>query len=67
MCREQIKEALDKIIYLTECEPIKLTVTSMIPDDVRVTYTDEDQCQTEYMYSQGELFLLNEGTQSVLK
>ncbi|MDG3085708.1 hypothetical protein P7F88_06170 [Vibrio hannami] len=67
MCREQIKEALDKIIYLTECEPVKLTVTSMIPDDVRVTYTDDEEFQVEYMYSNGELFLLDEGSQSLMK
>lgn len=67
MCREQIKEALDKIIYLTECEPVKLTVTSMIPDDVRVMYTGDDECQVEYMYSNGELFQLDNGNQSLLK
>ena len=55
--RYQIKEALDKVSYMTRHEANELAIGKAIPDDVRITLTNCHNHQLEFRYSSGQLFL----------
>ncbi len=57
----QIKEALDKISYLGHCDPSKVTLAKVEPNNIHLTYVNEGDVATEYIYTNGNLFLLLDG------
>ncbi|WED24273.1 hypothetical protein L3Q72_15430 [Vibrio sp. JC009] len=63
MERHQIKEALDKIAYMTPYDPRKSIVTSARPNDIRITYTGEKGLERDFRYSDGELLVWSAGVQ----
>ncbi|WP_375749400.1 hypothetical protein [Vibrio sp. HN007] len=65
--KNQIKEALERIVESTNYDMERLVIEHAQPNDVRVTFTNDYECEVAFKYSEGELFLCADGRQMPLK
>ncbi|WED24702.1 hypothetical protein L3Q72_17655 [Vibrio sp. JC009] len=57
--RYQIKEALDRISDLTSCNPNSVKLAKAEPNNIRLSCTDANDSQVDFIYTSGELYRLS--------
>ncbi len=58
--RYQIKEALDKISALTQCDPNQMVLDRVEPNNIHLSGVNEHQAHVEFIYTNGDLFIVTD-------